>query len=282
MITHKKLDNNYEYIEIKNNQAEAKIALQGAHIFHYKAKNRPALLWLSETSFFKEGKAIRGGIPICFPWFGPHKTDASLPQHGFARTALWEVVLEEELDENSSHIQLQLTSTEESLKLWEYTFDVRLDIVVTSELIVTLTVTNTGTKAFEITSALHSYFNVSDITNVSVEGLDGSDFIDSLTDKTYNQKGSLTISEEVDRVYFDASNRIVLHDEPNEIILKQKGSNSLVAWNPWIEKAKKMPDMPDNGYKTMLCLETGNVGEDKKTLEVNEFHILEVTISNKL
>jgi len=282
MITHKKLDNNYAYIEIKNNQAEAKIALQGAHIFHYKAKNKPALLWLSETSFFKEGKAIRGGIPICFPWFGPHKTDASLPQHGFARTALWKVVLEEELDENSSHIQLQLTSTEESLKLWEYKFDVRLDIMVTSELTVTFTVTSTDTRAFEITSALHSYFNVSDITNVLVEGLDGSDYIDSLTDKTYIQKGSLSISEEVDRVYFDASNRIVLHDKPNEITLKQKGSNSLVVWNPWIEKAQKMADMPDSGYKTMLCLETGNVGKDKKIVKPKEFHILEMRISSSV
>jgi len=282
MITHKKLDNNYEYIEIKNNQAEAKIALQGAHIFHYKAKNRPALLWLSETSFFKEGKAIRGGIPICFPWFGPHKTDASLPQHGFARTALWEVVLEEELDENSSHVQLQLTSDEESLKLWEYKFDVRLDIVVSSELTVTLTVTNTDTKAFEFTSALHSYFNVSDITNVSVEGLDGSNYIDSLTDKTYIQKGSLSISEEVDRVYFDSSNSIKLHDKSNTIHLKQKGSNSLVVWNPWIEKAKKMVDMPDDGYKTMLCLETGNIGEDKIILKPKEVHLLEVIISSRL
>jgi glucose-6-phosphate 1-epimerase len=279
MIEHIKLDNNYEYIEIKNNQAEAKIALQGAHIFHYKAKNKPALLWLSETSFFKEGKAIRGGIPICFPWFGPHKTDATLPQHGFARTALWKVVLEEEIDENSTHIQLQLTSTKESLELWDYKFDVRLDIMVSSELSVTFTVTNTDTKSFEFTSALHSYFNVSDITNVSVEGLDKSSYIDSLSNKIAIQKGNLSITEEVDRVYFNASKVTKLHDKSRNIVLEQQGSNSLVVWNPWIEKAKKMIDMPDDGYKSMLCLETGNIGEDKKILQPNESHILEVLIS---
>jgi len=170
MITHKKLENNYEYIEIKNRQAEAKIALQGAHVFHYKAKNKSALLWLSKRALFKEGKAIRGGIPICFPWFGPHKTDASLPQHGFARTALWKLVVEEELDNDTTHIQLQLTSTKETLELWEYNFDVRLDVIVTRELSVVLTVTNSDTRPFEISTALHSYFNVSDIDNV----LDGS------------------------------------------------------------------------------------------------------------
>ena len=93
MITHKQFDNGYKYLEIQNDHAEAKIALQGAHLFHYKAKNKAPLLWLSEKAYFEEGKAIRGGIPICFPWFGKNKENATLPQHGFARTALWKVVL---------------------------------------------------------------------------------------------------------------------------------------------------------------------------------------------
>jgi glucose-6-phosphate 1-epimerase len=280
MISHKKLDNDYEYIEIKNSQAEAKIALQGAHIFHYKAKDKPALLWLSKSSFFKEGKAIRGGIPICFPWFGPHKRDSSLPQHGFARTSLWKVVLEEELDENSTHIQLQLTSTNKSLKLWEYSFDIRLDVTVSSELTVTFTVINTDTKPFEISTALHTYFNISDISNVSVEGLDGSSYEDSLTEERKSQNGNLIIDKEVDRVYFNASSSIKLYDHNSSILLEQRGSNSLVVWNPWIEKAKSMVDMPDNGYKTMLCLETGNVAEDRKVLKSKDSHILEVIINS--
>jgi glucose-6-phosphate 1-epimerase len=280
MISHKKLKNNYEYIEIKNNQAEAKIALQGAHIFHYKAKDKPALLWLSESSFFKEGKAIRGGIPICFPWFGPHKSDSALPQHGFARTALWQVVLEEEIDEDTTHIELQLTSTKESLELWEYNFDIRLNVFISSELKVTFTVNNIDTKPFEITTALHTYFNVSDISNVSVEGLDGSYYDDSLRCERKFQEGILTIEEEVDRVYFNASNTVKLYDNMNSILLEQKGSNSLVVWNPWIEKAKSMVDMPDEGYKSMLCLETGNIGEDSKYIEPNKLFILEMIISN--
>jgi glucose-6-phosphate 1-epimerase len=278
MISHKKLDNNYEYIEIKNSEAEAKIALQGAHVFHYKQTNKPALLWLSESSFFKEGKAIRGGIPICFPWFGPHKTDASLPQHGFARTALWKVILEEEIDKATTHVQLQLTSTKESLELWAYKFDIRLDLIVSTELTVTLTISNMDTKPFEVTSALHSYFNISDIENILVEGLEGCNYVDSLTNKIYTQRERLNISKEVDRVYFNASKIIKLHDKSQTIRLIQKGSNSLVVWNPWIEKSKKMVDMPDNGYKTMLCLETGNIGKDKKVIMPNESHMLEVII----
>jgi len=280
MIKHKELKNNYEYIEISNNQAEAKIALQGAHIFHYQAKNKPALLWLSETSFFKEGKAIRGGIPICFPWFGPHKTDSSLPQHGFARTALWKVVLEEEIDVDTTRIQLQLTSTKESLELWEHKFDIRLDIVVSSELHLKFIVTNTDTKPFEFTSALHSYFNISNIKNVWVDGLEESSYIDSLNDTRNIQKGKLEIDKEVDRIYFNASQTIQLHDKTQTIILKQKGSNSLVVWNPWIEKAKSMIDMPDDGYINMLCLETGNIGEDSKQLYPKASHTLEVLINS--
>jgi glucose-6-phosphate 1-epimerase len=281
MIRHKKLASNYSYIEIKNNQAEAKIALQGGHVFHYKAKNKAPLLWLSKRAFFKETKAIRGGIPICFPWFGAHKTDPTLPQHGFARTALWNLILEEEIDADTTRIQLQLTSTKESLKLWEYKFDIRLDITVSSELQIKFIVTNTDTKPFEFTSALHSYFNILDIKNIWVDGLDGSRYIDSLTNKKDIQKGKLQIEKEVDRVYFDISKTIELHDKNQSIILSQKGSNSLVVWNPWIEKTKKMIDMSADGYRTMLCLETANIGEDSKILEANESHFLELRIAIK-
>ena len=278
MISHNKLENNYEYLEIKNRQAEAKIALQGAHVFHYKANNKSDLLWLSKTALFKEAKAIRGGIPICFPWFGPHQTDNSLPQHGFARTSLWKPVVEDELDADRTHVQLQLTSTKESLKLWPYDFDIRLDIVVGSELTLTLTVINTDTKPFEISTALHTYFKVSNIDNVSVEGLDENEYIDSLTNESHFQKGVVKIEKEVDRVYYNITKPIILHDKFQSLTINQRGSNSLVVWNPWIEKSKGMSDMLDDGYKNMLCLETGNVGKDARVLQAGERHALTLTI----
>ena len=130
MIRQQTLKNNFSYIEVTNIHAQAKIALRGAHVFEYKAKDKPALLWLSPKAYFEERKAIRGGIPICFPWFGKHKEDASLPQHGFARTALWELAREETLEDGSTHVQLKLSNTAETLKVWAYTFEVYLDVFI--------------------------------------------------------------------------------------------------------------------------------------------------------
>jgi len=278
MYIHKELDNNYKYIEIKNEEAEAKIALQGGHIFHYKAANKKPLLWLSETAIFKEGKAIRGGVPICFPWFGPHASDETLPQHGFARTALWELVEVKEETEKLTEVELKLESNDEYLKIWAYKFDVRLKISIGKELHLALHIKNCDSKPFTFTTALHSYFNVSNISDVVVSGLNGAEFEDSLTNEVLLQEGDLSIGQEVDRVYFGASSNIKVQEAERSFHLRQKGSNSLVVWNPWVEKAKALADMPDDGYQTMLCLETGNVRQDERTLQPNEMHVLEMLV----
>ncbi|NOR56314.1 MAG: D-hexose-6-phosphate mutarotase [Sulfurovum sp.] len=280
MIRHKALHNGFQYIEITNACAEAKIALQGAHVFHYKTKDNDPLLWLSEEAFFEEGKAIRGGIPLCFPWFGKHKTDTILPQHGFARTSLWSLSKTEEIDKDTTEVQLQLLPTPETKALWPYDFDVRLDVLVGSELTMTLSITNTDTKPFEISLALHTYFNISDVDNVVVEGLKGCAYFDSLEDKTYIQKEDLTIEEEVDRIYSKSAKDVILQDTHRNIVLRSEGSNSLVVWNPWVEKAKQMADMHDEGYRNMLCLETGNIREDARTVEVGETHVLKAVMKS--
>ena len=281
MITHKQFDNGFKYIEIENKQAEAKIALQGAHLFHYKVKDKPSLLWLSESAYFEEGKAIRGGIPVCFPWFGKNKEDPSLLQHGFARTQLWTVILEEEIDEGTTHIQLQLKPNTDTLEQWAYQFDVTLDIIIGHELSIALSVTNTDTKPFEISTALHTYFSVSDIDNISIKGLDNRAYYDALEEKTSIQNGDILIQEEVDRVYSNPSEMITLLDGDAKVNLQQEGSNSLVVWNPWIDKSKQMADMTENGYRTMMCLETSNAREDARVLKPNESHVLRAIISQE-
>ncbi len=279
MTTLKQCENGFKYLEIQNTQAEAKIALQGAHVFHYQAKDKSALLWLSEKAFFETNKAIRGGVPICFPWFGKNKHDATLPQHGFARTAQWSVVLQEELDEGTTHIQLQLTQNKESLKVWAYNFDVRLDVLVSSTLIIELIITNTDTKSFEISTALHTYFNISNIKNIHIEGLENRRYYDSLAQKELVQEGSVVINEEVDRVYFEIPKNIFLYDKNRIIKIQQEGSNSMVVWNPWSEKSSQMTDMTPNSYETMVCLETANALEDARVIQPNETHILKVIVS---
>lgn len=278
VILHKELDNGFKYIEVQNNQAQAKIALQGAHLFHYQAHHQPALLWVSEKAFFEKGKAIRGGIPLCFPWFGPNKHDATLAQHGFARTAEWSVVLEEELDEGATHIQLQLTENEERLKLWAYHFDVRLDVVVDSKLTITLSVTNTDNKAFELSTALHSYFSISDIENIRILGLENRRYYDSLLKRMLVQKDAVIIDKEVDRVYFDTTEAVVLEDEHRSLKINQEGSNSMVVWNPWREKSKQMADMDEESYRSMVCLETANALEDARIIQPTATHVLKMMI----
>jgi len=275
---HKQFDNGFKYIEIENRQAKAMIALQGAHLFHYKRKDELALLWLSKTSYFEEGKAIRGGIPVCFPWFGKNKDNPSLPQHGFARTQLWRVVLEEEKDDDTTHIRLQLKPNADTLAQWSYLFAATLDITIGKVLTISLSVTNIDTKSFEISTALHTYFSVSDIGNISIQGLDGRTYYDALEEKSHTQKGDILIEEEVDRVYSYPGDRITLLDGDAKVKLRQEGSNSLVVWNPWIEKSKRMTDMTENGYRTMVCLETSNAREDSRVLKPNESHVLKATM----
>ncbi len=282
MITHKQFDNGYKYLEIQNDSAEAKIALQGAHLFHYKVKNKAALLWVSEKAYFEEGKAIRGGVPICFPWFGKNKENATLPQHGFARTALWKVVLEEEIEECHTHIRLQLKPDADTLEQWSYLFDLYLDVTIGDELSIALSVTNTDSKVFEISTALHTYFQVSDINTIRIKGLDASRYYNALDNTSYKQKGDILIQEEVDRVYSDPSDTITLLDGESKVKLQQEGSNSLVVWNPWIEKSAQMGDMSAEGYRSMVCLETANAREDSRVLKPNETHILQAIISQEI
>jgi glucose-6-phosphate 1-epimerase len=279
MISYKKFENGYPYIEIENDFAEAKIALQGAHLFHYKVKNKPALLWLSKKAYFEEGKAIRGGIPVCFPWFGKHKDNPTLPQHGFARTQMWNVVLEEDIDAESTHIRLQLKHDDKTLEQWPHLFEVYLDIIIGSTLNIALHVKNIDTKSFTISTALHSYFAVSDIYTISIKGLNDCLYFDALKSETFRQNGDVQIQEEVDRVYINPSKIISLLEKDTCVHLEQVGSNSLVVWNPWSEKSKQMGDMPDDGYEGMICLETSNAREDERILKSNESHVIRAIIS---
>jgi len=257
---------------------EKQQALQGAHLFHYHAKDKEPLLWLSEKSYFEKGKAIRGGIPICFPWFGKNNYDDTLPQHGFARNQVWKLMSSHELSDRSTHVQFILTPNKETKALWDYAFVLIYDIRIGAELTLSLTTINSDTQAFEITQALHSYFNVSHISSVSIKGLENTIYYDSLDNQLGKQHGVLSVEKEVDRIYFDNSSNIILQDKIQLIEMKQEGSKSLVVWNPWKEKSKQIIDMQNDGYKTMVCIETANTLKDFVLLSPNEIHVLKLRI----
>ncbi len=275
MIQHKQLQNGFNYIEINNVHASAKIALQGAHIWSYTPKDKHDILWVSKASYFELGKAIRGGIPVCFPWFGKHATHASFPQHGFARTSLWKVVKEEEHEEGSTSIHLELRETVESLKLWPYNFTLILEVHIAEELSITMHIKNMDEKAFEVGTALHTYFSISNVEDVSIEGLQNKRYFDALTQTKQIQKDPLKIDKEIDRVYA-VSNTVSMSDKYHTIHIRSQGSNSLVLWNPWKEKSASMGDMTEDGYKTMVCLETSNAREDVRVVKPQETHVMGV------
>ena len=265
-----------DFIEVNNNSANAKIALQGAHVFHYARKDEKALLWLSEISDFQVGKAIRGGVPICWPSFGKNNPD--LPQHGFARTILFEHSSTKELDANTTEVTFSLSHTPQTLKLWPHRFELELHVVVSDKLIIELKTTNLDDKAFLISQALHTYFDISHISHVNIKGLDKKPYLDDLWMDEKKQDGDVTYYREIERVYQEVGSKILLKDKNRTIKIQNEGSSSVVVWNPWIDKCKRMSAMKDDAYESMVCIESANAFDDARMIRPNESHTLKATI----
>lgn len=264
MLTLKKLENGFEYIEVKNDSACAKVALQGGHLFHFARNNEEPLLWLSKTSDFKIGTAIRGGVPICWPSFGMNNPD--LPQHGFARLGMWKLKNSKESDANTTQITLVFNDTKETLGMWNYKFELELKITISDTLTMELTTTNLDEKPFKLTQALHTYFQISDISNIAIKGLSGKPYLDALTNEICRQNGAITFEQEVDCVYQEMDSAILLADKERTITIQNEGSSSVVVWNPWIEKCKRMSGMEDDAYREFVCIESANAYDDFKIL----------------
>ena len=255
---------------IQTAQASATISLYGGQVLSYKPANvSDDLMFLSEHAYYKKGKAIKGGIPVCWPWFGADPEGKGRPAHGFARNSEWGV-LETAVEKNGSiRLSLELKLNDTTRKLWEGDISARLDVVVGENLALTLTTFNNSIDAIQLTQAFHTYFNVGDSTQASVTGLEGKAYLDKTDGGGENiQQGPVTISGEVDRIYTDINNDLVIHDSVLErkIRIQSSGSASAVVWNPWKEIAAEMGDLGDTDYLRLLCVETTNAGLDIVTI----------------
>jgi glucose-6-phosphate 1-epimerase len=263
---------------IHNRHAESLISLYGAHVLSYRPKREGEVLWMSSRSAFEEGKAIRGGIPICFPWFGQHPTDSKKPQHGFARLSVWDVLGASIQDGAGIEMRMGLVETAETKNLWPYSFTLQLTIVIGSSLNLELRCVNTGKEPFTYTDALHSYFAVSEIHNIGITGLKGSRYYDGNETMRINfQHGeSIRIEKEENRRYLGTTSTCHINDAgfSRTIQVGKTGSRITVVWNPWIETSKKMTDMTEDGYQTMICVEAVNAYDDTVTLEPGAEHVL--------
>ena len=265
-----------EYISVENSCSSAKIALQGAHIFDFILKKKGSVLFLSEASGFKKGKAIRGGVPICWPWFGANENDRTLPNHGFARTSLWEHHSTERLNDRETKVTLTLHASPETLAIWPYAFSLTLDIYVGEVLRLELTTQNLDTKPFTFTSALHTYLAIDNIYETHVEGLEEKQYFDKTKNTFTLQEGDIDFSKEVDRIYQNVKNDIVVKGVNVHHTLQTDGTNAIVVWNPGEVIASSMSDLSD--HTQMLCVESANVLDDSVALATGESHTLRQTI----
>ncbi len=255
--------------------ASGEIYLQGAHVTSWQPAGHKPVLWMSRSSLFQPGKPIRGGVPICFPWFGPHASDPSAPAHGFARTALWEVTDARTTPEGGISLTLQTRID---------SFSVRFTVEFGSVLQMTLTtepVPGTGTsQRFE--DALHTYFSVSDVRNISITDLEQARYIDKVDGAGEKPAAGSAIefTGETDRVYLNTVAECQLVDPGchRRIAISKSGSQSTVVWNPWIAKSARMPDFGDHEWPEMVCIETANVGGNAIELAPNSSHSTTVVI----
>jgi len=268
------------YIVVENQYAKARICLQGAHVTEFQPNNRQPILWLSQKSEFKANHPIRGGVPLCWPWFGPHAENPELPAHGFARRQMWQVARTTAPIDGTTRIELTLVDTPESRQIWNFKFNLALRITVGPALTLALTTCNTDSRAFQITQALHTYLKVGDSSQISISGLEKTGYFDNLTGEVRRQIQPVTISEESNRIYLQTTATCVVDDPvlQRKISIRKAGSHSTVVWNPWINKSQQMTDFGDDEYRGMVCVETANAGEDFIRLAPGDRHTIRAEI----
>lgn len=253
-----------ELIVVDHPQVKASVAFQGAHLLSWKPAGEEEVLWLSGNTPFKNGVALRGGVPICWPWFGPSALQG-LPSHGFARNLPWALKGHDE-DDNGVVLTFALKSSDATRQYWphEFTLLARFKLGKTCEIELE------AHGEFETTSALHTYFNVGDIAAVKVSGL-GDRYIDKVknAEEGVLSNGTETFPDRTDRVYLNAETCSVIHDDAlnRNIDVTHHHNSNVVAWNPGPALSVSMGDMPDDGYKTFVCVETCCVTETQKASE---------------
>ncbi|MGH1485820.1 MAG: D-hexose-6-phosphate mutarotase [Cellvibrionaceae bacterium] len=279
-------------IGVENKAARAEVFLQGAQVSRYQRKGERPIIWLSQQCDYKEGTPLRGGIPICWPWFGDLDKNpeylqkqftpafvTTAPAHGFVRNQVWDVKNISIPSDNLTIIELSYIISEGAEPLWPFATELVYTIEVGQHLSTSLSVNNISQQAFTFSGALHSYFVVDSINNTFVNGFDGLSYVDALNNwEASQQEGDIDFDQEVDRIYQSSPKIITLIDGQRKIKLTNGGSKSTVVWNPWKDKAKRLSQFADDDYKTMVCIETANALDDVITLEPNERAWLSVQI----
>jgi D-hexose-6-phosphate mutarotase len=268
--------------EIRNVHGSAGISLYGGQVLTYRPAGATPVLWLSPNARYEPGRAIRGGIPVCWPWFGPHPHDRQKPDHGFARTSLWRVWSAAAIEGGVTELRLSLHDDAETRRLWPHAFQLRLVVSVGPTLTVELITRNIDAAPFAITAALHSYIAVSDVGAIRIEGLDGRAYLDKPAGYARRlQHGPVTFAGETDRIYLDTTGDSLI-DDPGagrRIRVAKAGSRTTVVWSPGPERARAMADIGVDAWRGMVCVEAANTADDAVLVPPGGEHRLRTIIS---
>lgn len=276
---------------VRHAGAELWVTQQGAQVLSYGRDGEPPLIWLSEEAAFRRGQSVRGGVPVCWPWFGDlrrnpeavqeqYASDEPAPAHGLVRGLDWQLQDLEQRDEAVT-LRFTLDTRAEPLPFWPQAVRPSLVIRLDERLHIQLDNHNHGPRPVTLGQALHTYFAVSDIHRTRVEGLDGARYLDTLQDwRPCTQAGPLTFAGETDRVYLDVPPRLSLVDEgwARRIQVESLDSRSAVLWNPWIDKGARLGQFADDAWRRMLCIETARVMDDVLVLAPGEQHRMGVSL----
>ena len=255
-------------IEVENPHARATIGMQGAQVLAYRPRSAEQdLLFVSERAHAAPGRETKGGVPICWPWFGRDPEERGRLIHGFARVRPWTLLGVESRPDGSTGLTFALADDATTRALWPHPFAVRAEILIGPELGVALTAHNPGEEAVRITQGLHAYFAVGDATRVAVQGLDGCRYIDKAAgagDAVVRQSGPVTVAAEVNRIYEEVPASLTLEDPvlARRIRIASEHSRTCVVWNPWIDSARAMEDLDDLDYRRFVCVETVNTASE--------------------
>ncbi len=248
-------------VRITSAAASAEIYLHGAQVTSWRPADAEEALFLSEHSLWEDGHAIRGGIPICFPWFRAKADDPRAPAHGFVRTKAWELKSIAR-DGDAVTVSMSTGSDEGTRKWWPGEFQLEHRVTFGRELKLELTVTNTGTVALRLEEALHAYHRVGHVEHVRLRGLDGVNYLDNTdSNREKTQRGDVVLAAQTDNAYLDTQHALELVDPDLRRRIRMSKENSLttVVWNPWKEGAQLLPDLGNDGWQQMLCVEASNI-----------------------
>lgn len=268
-------------LELSTPWSTADIYLHGAHVTGFRKKDEAPLLFMSQCSRFAEEQPIRGGIPVIFPWFGARE---GLPQHGFARIKQWELKEFVPAKDGSVSVRFCLPECPEAASFVPFTaeYTLTVDRALTLKLVVT---NKSKEESFTFENCLHTYFQVGDVTAISISGLQGKKYLDKVQNFAQKVEGqpAIRIGSEVDRIYLDTTDTVTISDPrlSRKISIEKQGSLSTVVWNPWVAKAQQMPDFGNDEFQNMVCVESGNVATNQIALPPGESSTLTVRISSE-